>query len=86
MIQKSDIVEHMEIIGADGVHVGTVDHMADDGTDRIKLTKHDSPQTEDEKGASHHYLPFGLAASVENGKLRLSATGAAAHDLFEEAD
>ena len=31
-----DIKEHMEVIGADGVHVGTVDHI--DG-DRIKLTK-----------------------------------------------
>ena len=86
MVQKSDIIEHMEIIGADGVHVGTVDHLANDGTDRIKLTKHDSPQTQNEQGATHHYLPFGLAASVEGGKLRLSATGAAAHDLFEEAN
>lgn len=83
MIQKSDIKEHMEVIGADGVHVGTVDHMAKDGTDRIKLTKNDSPQTKDEQGAAHHYLPFGLAASVDGGKLRLSATGANAVDLFE---
>jgi hypothetical protein len=30
------IKEHMEVIGADGVHVGTVDHV--DGA-RIKLTK-----------------------------------------------
>lgn len=86
MVQKSDITEHMEIIGADGVHVGTVDHLAEDGTDRIKLTKHDSPQTQDGKGGSHHYLPLGLAASTEDGKLRLSANGAEAHDLFEEAE
>ena len=33
-----DIREHMEVIGADGVHVGTVDRI--DG-DRIKLTKAD---------------------------------------------
>ena len=31
--------EHMEVIGADGVHVGTVDRVEGD---RIKLTKKDS--------------------------------------------
>jgi hypothetical protein len=39
MVDLSQIKEHMEVIGADGVHVGTVDHV--DG-DRIKLTKKDS--------------------------------------------
>ena len=34
MSDASQIREHMEVIGADGVHVGTVDHV--DG-DRIKL-------------------------------------------------
>ena len=34
-----DIREHMEVIGADGVHLGTVDHVEDD---RIKLTRADS--------------------------------------------
>ena len=86
MVQASDIKEHMEIIGADGVHVGTVDHLANDGTQRIKLTRRDSPQAQDGSGGGHHYLPIGLAASIDDGRLRLSATGAAAHDLFEEAD
>ena len=27
MVNASDIKEHMEIVGADGVHVGKVDHM-----------------------------------------------------------
>ena len=45
MFDKNQIREHMEIIGADGVHVGTVDHLDDSG-ERIKLTKHDSPQTQ----------------------------------------
>jgi hypothetical protein len=31
-----DIKEHMEVIGADGVHLGTVDRIEGD---RIKLTK-----------------------------------------------
>jgi hypothetical protein len=34
-----DIKEHMEVIGADGVHVGTVDKLEGN---RIKLTKKDS--------------------------------------------
>jgi hypothetical protein len=29
----------MEVLGSDGQHVGTVDHMQ--GTDKIKLTKND---------------------------------------------
>ena len=47
MVDVSQIKEHAEVIGADGVHVGTVDHV--DG-DRIKLTKNDSPSTEDGQG------------------------------------
>ena len=35
----SAIKEDMNVIGADGVHIGTVDHL--DG-ERIKLTKADS--------------------------------------------
>ncbi len=73
----SAIKEHMNVIGADGVHVGTVDHL--DG-ERIKLTRQDSVDGE------HHYLPAGLVAAVEGDTVRLSATGATAVDLFEEAE
>ncbi|MGI4794734.1 MAG: DUF2171 domain-containing protein, partial [Janthinobacterium lividum] len=38
-MNQSDIKEHMAIIGADGVHVGTVDRVE---SNRIKLTKADS--------------------------------------------
>src|SRR5437899_1716667 len=31
------IKEHMEVLGSDGAHVGTVDHL--EGADEIKLTK-----------------------------------------------
>ena len=34
-----DVREHMEVIGADGVHVGTVDKVEGN---RIKLTRKDS--------------------------------------------
>ena len=77
----SAIKEHMNVVGADSVHVGTVDHL--DG-ERIKLTKADSPQADDGEGAKHHYLPAGLVASVEGDTVRLSATAANAVGLFEE--
>jgi hypothetical protein len=73
----SAIKEHMTVIGADGVHVGTVDHL--DG-ERIKLTKADSGD------GKHHYLPAGLVAAVEDDTVRLSANAANAVDLFEEAE
>lgn len=83
MADTSQIKEHMNVVGADGVHLGTVDHL--DG-DRIKLTKTDSPATKDGQGAKHHYIPVGLVAEVEGDTLRLSATAQNAQDMFEEAE
>lgn len=74
-----DIGEHMEVIGADGVHVGTVDHV--DG-DRIKLTKADSGEGR-HKG-HHHYISRGLVAEVEGDKVRLSANADVAVTFEEE--
>ncbi|SEL28955.1 hypothetical protein SAMN05216382_1725 [Sphingomonas palmae] len=82
MVDASQIKEHAEVIGADGTHVGTVDHVQGD---RIKLTKNDSPQTQDGQGAKHHYISIGLVADVEDGKVRLSANGAEAVQ-FEESE
>ena len=48
MFKQSDIKEHMEVLGSDGQHVGTVDHM--DGSN-IRLTKSDS------KDGKHHLIP-----------------------------
>jgi hypothetical protein len=79
----SAIKEHMKIVGADGVHLGTVDHL--DG-ERIKLSKSDSPATQDGQGAKQHYIPAGLVASVEGDTVRLSATAANAYDLFETSE
>ncbi len=72
MTDIKDIKKDAEVIGADGVHVGTVDHVSHD---RIKLTKKDSSD------GHHHYVDSGLVASVENGVVRLSATGANAITL-----
>lgn len=85
MHDHSNIKEHMTVIGADGVHVGTVDHLDDSG-ERIKLTKNDSPATESGQGAKHHYLPVGLVAEIEGDTIRLSATAANAVDMFETAE
>jgi len=81
MTDLSKIKEHAEVIGADGVHVGTVDHVQGD---RIKLTKADSGQGE-HKG-HHHYVSQGLIAAIEeDGTVRLSASGTNAI-FFEEEE
>lgn len=72
------IREGMEIIGADGVHVGTVDRIEGE---RIKLTRDDSGLG-DHQG-HHHFLSKGLVAGVEGDKVRLSANADVA-ELFEE--
>lgn len=79
MAGRDDISEHMEVIGADGVHVGTVDRV--DG-DRIKLTKADSG--EGSHAGHHHYISIGLVAEVEGDKVRLSANAAVAVTFEEE--
>ena len=56
MADLSQIKEHAEVIGADGVHVGTVD--AIDGN-RIKLTKSDSSD------GQHHYIPLDWVDHVD---------------------
>jgi hypothetical protein len=69
----------MEVIGADGVHVGTVDSIAGD---RIKLAR-----TGFEQGSHsghHHYISRGLVAEVEGDKVRLSANAVVAVTFEEE--
>lgn len=75
----TEIKEHMEVIGVDGVHVGTVDKVEGN---RIKLTKADSGEGS-HKG-HHHYIDKGLVAGVEGKKVRLSAIGAVAVTMEEE--
>lgn len=85
MADASAIKEHMEVIGADGVHVGTVDHVEGD---RIKLTKKDSgAQVSEGSGAHeghHHFISLGLVADVEGDKVRLSANANVAMTFAEE--
>jgi hypothetical protein len=78
-LMKHKIEEGMEVIGADGVHVGTVDRVAGD---RIKLKSRDSGEAT-HKG-HHHYVEMGFVAGVEGPKVRLSANAAIAVTLEEE--
>jgi hypothetical protein len=73
------IKEHMEVIGADGVHVGTVDKVEGN---RIKLTRADSGEG-GHKG-HHHFVEKSLVAGVEGNKVRLSANAAVAVTMEEE--
>jgi hypothetical protein len=75
-----DIREHMEVIGADGVHIGTVDRVDEN---RIKLIRADSGMGHEEH---HHFIPRGLVAEVEGDKVRLTARGDVVADLFEQEE
>jgi hypothetical protein len=77
MVDLTQLREDMEIIGADGAHIGTIDKV--EGK-RIKLRRTDSGSHK----SHHHYLSTGLVAGVEGDKVRLSANGDAAVLLEEE--
>ena len=61
MIDPSQITEHMEVVGSDGQHVGTVDKLA------LKLTKNDPAA-----GGQHHIINLEMISSIQDGKVMLS--------------
>jgi hypothetical protein len=73
------IKQHMEVIGADGVHIGTVDRVANG---KIRLAKADSGQGRHKD--HHHFIDLALVADVEGQKVRLSANAAVAVTFEEE--
>lgn len=79
MTDTSKIRGHMEVVGADGVHVGTVEEI--EGK-RIKLTKADSGQGSHR--GHHHYIPLSLVAEIEGEKVWLSANSDVAVSFEEE--
>ena len=81
MVFTDSIRERMEVIGADGVHIGTVDRVE---RDRIKLTRKDSG--EGSHRGHHHYIPIALVAGVEGNKVRLSANADVAVTFEDEQD
>jgi hypothetical protein len=71
MVDSAKIREHMEVLGSDGQHVGTVD--AVEGQ-RMKLTKGDPSAPGD-----HRYIHFDSIASVDTA-VHLNRTAAQAKD------
>jgi hypothetical protein len=70
MVAPAMIKEHMEVVGSDGVHVGTVDHL--EGQDQVKLARHDP-----EAGGEHHFIPLAWIERVDN-RVHLKQSGAEA--------
>ena len=66
MIQASQIKEHMEVIGADGRHIGRVDHIKGN---EIELAKFDFGA-----GLRHHLVPMTWVDDIEDEKVRLTMT------------
>ena len=64
MIDLSKILPHDEVLSADGVHLGTVDHTVENA---VKLTRKDSVDKR------HHYVDVGLIEKIETGRVLLSA-------------
>ncbi|KAB1074057.1 DUF2171 domain-containing protein [Methylobacterium planeticum] len=69
------IQEQMPVVGSDGGHVGTVDHLEDQ---RIKPTK-----TDPDAQGRHHCLHVDSIAAIADGVVRLNLTAPEAED--EEA-
>lgn len=68
MESTQGIREHLEVLGNDGEHIGTVDHL--DGN-TIKLTKSDRSAI-----GEHHWIPLELVEGVEGDKVRLNVNRA----------
>lgn len=66
MSESGEIRPHMEVVGADGVHVGTVDRME---RGHIKLTRQDDPGG---TGRHHHHIPLGAIRMIEGGRVWLT--------------
>jgi len=70
MVNEGEIRKDMRVVGADGIDVGTVDHI-DNG--RVKLSRRDSTD------GQHHYVPLSRVARVDE-HVHLTVSGTAAFD------
>ncbi|MET0239758.1 MAG: DUF2171 domain-containing protein [Sphingobium sp.] len=66
MPEANIIKPHMEVIGSDGVHVGTIDSIEDA---RIKLTKSGSDD------GKHHFVDKALVQDIRGDTVTLTAPG-----------
>ena len=71
------VTEHMEVVGSDGQHVGTVDKVRDG---RIVLTKSDPSA-----GGHHHSIPCGWLESVDD-KVTLNKTAEEAMQAWRDEE
>lgn len=67
MVDASQITKHMEVVGSDGQHVGTVDGVEGQ---KIKLTKNDS------SAGQHQYVQMDMVSQVKDGKAHLNKSAA----------
>jgi hypothetical protein len=73
----NDVREHMEVVGSDGGHVGTVDKVKGD---RILLTK-----TDQAAGGHHHSIPSAWIVNVTE-KIEISKTADQAHAAWRDEE
>jgi len=66
MIDPSQINAHTEVVGVDGEHIGTVDHL--EGRACVKLTHYSS------RSGQFHQIPIEWIEAVRDGKLWLNKT------------
>jgi hypothetical protein len=71
------VTEHMEVLGSDGQHIGTVDKVANG---RIILTKND-----ENAGGMHHSIPCSWIETVED-KVTVNKTAKEAMDAWTNED
>ncbi len=67
MVDVKEIEEHMEVVGSDNQHVGTVDNIG------LKLTKNDPAAH-----GQHHYVKLDKVSAILGGKVILSVPAAEA--------
>lgn len=75
MKNTAQIREHMEVIGSDGQHVGTVDKV---NGNKIVLTKSDPTS-----GGQHHSIALDRVDTIEQDKLRLNVTAEQARQQWQ---
>ena len=66
----------MDVVGSDGGHVGTVDHV---DHNRIKLRRNDTAS-----GGQHHWLAQDMIASVDGNAVRLAMPASQARQSWQE--
>jgi len=76
MIHQADIKQHMEVVGSDGKHVGTIDHLAKSGL--VKLTKSDA------KDGQHHLFPVSWVEKIDD-KVHLNKSSQEAQQQWQTA-